>query len=393
MEKQRFNQLDSLRGVAALSVLLHHYLYILPSIYGSGTTNSFGLNLIKYSPLHLLWAGTESVMFFFVLSGFVLALPFLNGTALSYKNYIIKRICRIYIPYIIAVITAIVAATLFSRWSDIPDLSVWFNSKWDEPLDLGSILGHLTLIFSFNNGEYDPVLWSLVQEMRASLFFPIIMYFVMKYNWKITLGAALFLSIVGYGGHFVTYHITSMNLKNDYFISLHYLLMFVVGSLLAKHRLELVGIFQRLNVASRLIAVLIAILSYTYAWWFLPHKDILHIQIINEWFNVIGVALFLLFAISYNKFKTILELSPIHFFGKISYSLYLYHAIAMLTFVNLWYGKMPLGWILLISFVVSLILATVSYYFVEKSSIKIGNKLTNKSKINKNTDIKKIIAS
>jgi len=68
----RFEQLDSLRGLAALSVVVNHFLNILPGIFDN--PNDFWF--LKYTPLHLFWAGHEAVIFFFVLSGFVLSLQF-----------------------------------------------------------------------------------------------------------------------------------------------------------------------------------------------------------------------------------------------------------------------------------------------------------------------------
>lgn len=63
---KRYDEIDSLRGFAALAVIISHGLAIfaLPS------------NLLDVTPLYLLWSSHEVVIFFFVLSGFVLTLLF-----------------------------------------------------------------------------------------------------------------------------------------------------------------------------------------------------------------------------------------------------------------------------------------------------------------------------
>src|SRR4051812_48108680 len=71
---ERYQQLDALRGLAALTVVMQHFLSVLPSI--DGHSDNAWVNLWKYSPLHITWAGYEAVIFFFILSGFVLSLPF-----------------------------------------------------------------------------------------------------------------------------------------------------------------------------------------------------------------------------------------------------------------------------------------------------------------------------
>src|SRR5690606_33375733 len=100
--KARLEELDSLRGLAALVVLSQHVLFTIvepPPI-------------IDYTPLHLLWAGHEAVIFFFVLSGFVLALPFVDGRPFDYGPYAIKRVFRIWLPYVVATAAALLIASV-----------------------------------------------------------------------------------------------------------------------------------------------------------------------------------------------------------------------------------------------------------------------------------------
>ena len=97
------------------SVMVHHTLLTIPFwcgvIYRSTHRSTLQI-LLNYSPTNLLWAGRPSVLVFFALSGFVLALLFLgrNPTAI---DFIGRRIVRIYVPYAGIVSFAILLMALF----------------------------------------------------------------------------------------------------------------------------------------------------------------------------------------------------------------------------------------------------------------------------------------
>ncbi len=95
------DSLDDLRGLAALVVLLSHCLLTLPQPDTLGSPLHLApWELLRtweiYSPLRLLTAGNGTVMIFFVLSGFVLSLPFIAQGRAEYPPYVATRFCRIY---------------------------------------------------------------------------------------------------------------------------------------------------------------------------------------------------------------------------------------------------------------------------------------------------------
>ncbi len=79
--KNRLEELDSLRGIASLTVLIGHFIGVFTLIQMDTSDLGFSnaINLLKYSPLHIIYAGHEAVILFLVLSGFVLALPYIKG--------------------------------------------------------------------------------------------------------------------------------------------------------------------------------------------------------------------------------------------------------------------------------------------------------------------------
>src|SRR5438105_12280270 len=94
---QRFRELDSLRGLAALIVVFHHFFWMWFYHQTERTDPAF---LLFYP----LIAGHESVILFFLLSGFVLSVPYLRGRSQPYGTFLLRRVLRIYCPYFFALV-------------------------------------------------------------------------------------------------------------------------------------------------------------------------------------------------------------------------------------------------------------------------------------------------
>ena len=91
---RRFHELDALRGLAALTVVAHH-LRLTISLVERPASAVWWEKLLLFGPLQIFWAGHEAVVFFFVLSGFVLSLPYFSQKRpLPYHLYLSKRILR-----------------------------------------------------------------------------------------------------------------------------------------------------------------------------------------------------------------------------------------------------------------------------------------------------------
>lgn len=121
---------------------------------------------ITFTPLHLLWAGKEAVYVFFVLSGFVLALPFIANSSPNWAAYIPRRLFRIYPPVWASLLIALLSAWVFRRAAD-PTFSWWVNlhdEKGDALKDSALLLGTSSL---------NSPLWSLQWEIVFSLLLPL----------------------------------------------------------------------------------------------------------------------------------------------------------------------------------------------------------------------------
>jgi peptidoglycan/LPS O-acetylase OafA/YrhL len=370
----RILELDAVRGFAAVTVVIGHSLTVFPNV-DNPTRGDSGLgllNVVKYTPLALVESGDAAVIVFFILSGFVLSLPFLDGRAPSYPGFLTKRICRIYLPYLAAVALAVVCAAVLGG-DRISGLSDWVNGRWHH-FGVGVLAGHATLLGSFDNAQYDPVLWSLVHEMRISLLFPLLVLAVVFLGARRSVIAAIGVLIAGLVLNKVGIRLGE---PTDYFETLYYVPCFVAGILLARHRHAIVAWFGRLRTGARAALLAGGVLLYSYpawmdpAWFAQAHRH--HIDDILA--VTLGGSSFMVWALGSDAVAGFLRRPIPQFLGRISYSLYLLHAIVLLTLLHALHGTIPTGVIVALMWVIALPLAALSQRWVEVPAISLGKRL------------------
>jgi len=86
MIKQRLDQIDALRGIAAMAVLLYHYSYTFPKFYSHGEAALFTAS----------W-GFLGVQLFFLISGFVIFMTLEQTQRAS--DFVVSRFSRLYPTY------------------------------------------------------------------------------------------------------------------------------------------------------------------------------------------------------------------------------------------------------------------------------------------------------
>lgn len=167
----RYRSLDGLRGLAAAVVVIHHCLLVSPDL--SLAVASIDTQKVEpwvwwstFTPLHLLWAGTEAVYVFFILSGFVLTLPFVGAARPGWRAYYAKRFVRIYLPVWASLVVALLLAWIAPRLGS-PDLSAWLLIHDESPNVFadGILVG--------GAGSLNSPLWSLQWEMLFSITLPL----------------------------------------------------------------------------------------------------------------------------------------------------------------------------------------------------------------------------
>ncbi|GME42901.1 hypothetical protein GTA08_BOTSDO10174 [Neofusicoccum parvum] len=190
--------LDGLRGIASLVVLSFHTLWAYFAFveygYGDGPTNRHFLQL---PVVRLVHAGHAMVPVFFVVGGYVMALkPFRKIRARDCEDLpvflagsMVRKAIRLYLPAVI--VTLVSMLTLHLGLWEYPRRFLaskrFFNYPDKHPLPEKTIFAEasrwvratvgLTNIFSYVNhgfvlpyyNPYDPHLWYLPFELRASL--------------------------------------------------------------------------------------------------------------------------------------------------------------------------------------------------------------------------------
>jgi peptidoglycan/LPS O-acetylase OafA/YrhL len=367
----RYRSLDALRGIAAFVVVIHHCLVSLPvwsDVMLHGVHNSIITVIFGYPPLDLLWAGDAAVKVFFALSGFVLALMFLRPDPPSYAVFVVKRVCRIYLPYVVVVAAGMFLMTVTAP-HHTPELSQWFNASWNRGISRPLILDHALMLGQQQYNFVDNPIWSLVHEMRYSLIFPMVMWLVMRVKWQLLAASSLLISTGAIGA--VSH--TGNNWAVD---SLQFAFLFVAGAELAKHRMKVAEWFQNLTHTYRITLGVISLLLLS------THGLVnFHIHAVRVFAYVaphIGAVLLLISVIGSKWAQGVLENKPCLWVGRVSYSLYLSHAVLLLTLVSILNGIIPIYAILVGLPPLALALAGLLYRFVEKPAIALGYALANR---------------
>jgi peptidoglycan/LPS O-acetylase OafA/YrhL len=166
----RHASLDGLRGLAALAVLLHHALLVVPGTAGllaEGSTPGSPAWWAVNTPLHVVWAGNEAVLLFFVLSGFVLALP-ATRRPVAWASYYPKRLVRLYLPVWGSLCLAVALAVLVPRDAE-PGRSAYLTARAGAS---PSEAPRNALLLLDGGQLLNSPLWSLRWEVAFSLLLP-----------------------------------------------------------------------------------------------------------------------------------------------------------------------------------------------------------------------------
>jgi peptidoglycan/LPS O-acetylase OafA/YrhL len=344
---------------------------------------------LRTFPLRILLNGGSAVTLFFLLSGFVLSLPY-RHRGVEYVPFLVRRICRIYLPYL----GALLLAVLGDWWHHGPvqgtgmDWYVgWLNATWSNPPDAMLSLTHLLFLGEYNWIQYNGAFWSLVFEMRISLVFPFVAVAIWRIGAKWALLAALLVSLSSMPLATLFDPALARNPNSafgpgfTYFQTLHFLAFFMLGAVLAKHLGQATSWYARLPRAGRVILWIASAFLYDAGFArHLPQFPRLTSRLLfagqgQELLTGAGGVLIIIFALQSAPFKRLLHHPIVHHIGRTSYSLYLVHLTVLFTMVRLW-PKINSVWLASAIFICATSLLTECFYrLVEKPSMELGQRL------------------
>lgn len=356
----RLRSLDGLRGVAALIVVLHHSLLLIPELsaqyYTHDAVDTSGpiAWLLTYTPLHLIWQGQTAVYVFFVLSGIVLTLPVLTSKNFAWRAYYPQRLLRLYLPVWGAVVFAALVIVAVPRVAD--GMSKWADARADT-VTIHGIEKDASLLNGA--GVLASPLWSLQWEVLFSILLPLFVVLAVTFRRFLVVKVVLVLAVVAVAGA----------LGNNWFF---YLAMFMVGSLFATQldRLRVLGAWIDAHAHRRLLwsgVLVLGLLLINSIWslaiahppaWLANAEDVLPLM---------GAAVVIFAATCWGGLARLLERPMVQWLGLMSFSLYLVHEPIVLA-SGYFFGPELLWVAIPVGIALSLVATWVFYRVVEHPS-------------------------
>nr|WP_281383973.1 acyltransferase [Hymenobacter citatus] len=351
--------MDSVRGIAAFAVMIYHFI------------GWRWADTLDFKVSAMLFNGSDAVSLFFVLSGLVLSWKYFhpdNSLVIDgahYKNYVINRVIRLYVPLLAALAGYYL---YYHRHDPLKQLVLEFvlnKYHWIEE----------ALLIRGKHDMYVPA-WTLEVEMAASLCIPFLVL-LLRYNRQLFGAFVIMLLVLGSTvilwelfhfclGMWIAYYfhrIKSYDLRNSPLYPYRFVLCLLVFALFSmRHIIRIFPLSDSVTSFMSLIRI-----------------DIFH-------FTGLASALILAYIINSPKLQRFLISYPLLFLGRISYSVYLLHWFFVVYVMDHWdklaaYFSTPEQSfsVLLLAVVLStLATATLFNILVEQPAIRLGKRVANR---------------
>lgn len=360
----RIDKVDSIRGIAAMAVVFGHCWGSLPP-----PTPGSWLYYVANSPLALLRDGLDAVVVFFVLSGLVLAPPFLAADRRRYWPFVARRVCRIWIPFALVLTVATALYLCLDLTAARPPGASLSPLDW-RPVPTPALFARDLFMIGLDN-KLNPPLWTLVQEMRISLIFPFLMLLVARLPWRPLCLLAAVVSISASA-------LSSLDLGGLVMIaseSVRWVCFFVFGATMAMYSGELRAWFSGLRPSQKIgLAVLGLLLMYPATRHLLVSDDTWLGR--ARWLALAGAALVFVVATNSARIGRFLEWSPLIFLGRVSYGVFLVHAPLLIIATSASVRWLPFQVAVALVPLAAVALAVPLYRFVELPAIGLGRRLS-----------------
>ncbi len=330
LQAKRYPELDALRGIAAIFVVLYHFTL------GQGMW--WGFNL-----------GVTGVDLFFLISGFVIFMS-INKVS-SGAEFAINRAARLY-PTYWACVSITFGVMVFLRL-------IHFGAAHDSNAGWLDYLGNLTMFqYYFGIKDLDIPYWTMIVEM---LFYIVILILhsskLLKYIITIGIVCNVFILV---NGLFLILH--WQHLPPRYFPLLNHFPLFFAGI-----------IFYKLatNSINKTFGYTILVCCMLVQLGIFPFAGPAHDHVMWGQYTFMLALYFGLFVLFINNMLSFIVSKPSLFLGKISFALYLIHSYLFVGIIGvLKKNHMPFWGAVAIAMAGAIILAWLITHLVEKPMSK-----------------------
>ncbi len=368
LSSSRVEALDAFRGVCSFLIMVTHILLIVPQV-------------CQRENLGYLYGGFGwKVPYFFVLSGFVLTLSYQRSKLKlrhPFRSFLVSRILRIYPIFFITTIAMFLLKVIFGAGAPLDGASVFYNISWRIAPSFVNLLHALTLIGLENTWLYNGPAWTLVFDMRFSIMFPLFIG-VLRRSW---LSIALFI-----GMSLMAAHISSSLERVDMFYNPNYLvanlcsmfgfmLLYASGVLLALNRERLSQLYlslPRWGSVGVLLATVTAMLNPLWLRGVIPSAVG---GVIEDCVMMVGVMAWIIILLNNRVISAIFSKRFLVNFGRSSFSVYMWHMPIVTALYMLLYQWINVWYIVLLSIVMTLVVAPLSFRYIEQPIIAWSHRL------------------
>lgn len=383
----RFLNLEGLRGLAALMVVIYHIIIIFYPNMIYGTADPFSaVQHMKFEDnlygnvFAGLYSGIFSVAIFFVLSGFVLSIGFFKAKDSEVvRSIAFKRYARLMLPALASVLLAfgIMATGLSSHRQTTVNIVGGGSAayQWNfEPSLFEAIRQGTWSIFVTGDDSYNRVLWTMQYEFFGSfMIFAILMIFgKLKRRQRNVL--YVFLLVASLGSWYIG---------------------FFIGIALADNYKKLLALVWAMRSSTRRLMVISLVgggiflggypivVSSASVYHFLKLGSITDIANVSNYLSI-GAGMLVLGVLISKSITRVLSHPWLSTLGKYTYSLYLTHILVILsltTFIfvqatkHFGYNK-SVALAVLVTLPVLVLVTRLFYKYVDEPSLLLSRKLS-----------------
>lgn len=354
----RLPELDALRGLAALFVLVHHAVQLIPRIEHPDIP---GLGFLRYTlihltPLRVFEFGRSAVLFFFVLSGYVLVRALIQGGSPGVAAFAAQRTVRLGLPVVASVLLSL---GLWWAFADPQLPEAWREHSlytWLIPPTVGQVVGNALLLGTNDSMRLNVVLWSLVHEWRLTLLLPLVLLF----RGRVALLAALLLAATWIGimgGATENRVLLGPQMHSTVAATFYFASAIGAGAALA---LWLGPDMPVLGRETRLAGAVACVALFGMA---------------SDLAVYLGSVLLIVLARQPGRFRDVLRSGPAVWFGRISFSLYLVHVPVLVAMLHALHDWMPPALMAFIGAVLAVLVAVCFFHLVEEPARRLARRV------------------